>query len=104
MNNEIEIGRKVVEDVGQRLERHPGMKARVARLLDVLENTTGDVRRADEAERRARDELRTMGQELLGEWGQRLANQEAAKLEAEGGVVRQVKKNCTGTAHSEKSR
>ena len=104
MERVSEIGRKEVEDVAQRLERHPAMKLRVARLLDVLENTSGDVRRADDAERRAIEELRAMGQELLEGWGEALAEKEAKQLEAGGGVARQVKKNCTGSAHSERLR
>jgi hypothetical protein len=62
------------------------------RLLDVVENTGGDVKLADEAERRAIEELRKMGQQVMQGWGQRLAGREAQELEETGGVVRQVKK------------
>lgn len=92
------------EQVAQRLERHPEVMARVLRLLDVMENTQGDVRRADDAERRAIDELRAMGQEVLQGWGMHLAQKEAQALQASGGVVRQGKKNSTGTARSVKSK
>ena len=78
--------------VAQRLERHPEVMARMQRLLDVMENTDGDVRRADEAERRAIDELCAMGQEALQGWGINLAQKEAQTLQASGGVVRQGKK------------
>lgn len=78
--------------VAQRLERHPEVMVRVQRLLDVMENTAGDVRRADEAERRAIDELRAMGQEVLQGWGSNLAQKESQTLQASGGVVRQGKK------------
>lgn len=90
--------------VAQRLERHPEVMARVQRLLDVMENTNGDVRRADEAERRAIDELRAMGQEVLQGWGTNLAQKEGQTLQASGGVVRQGKKNSTGTVRSVKSK
>lgn len=82
------------EDVGQRLGRHPTVKARVERMLDLLENVGGDLKRADEAERRVIEEIRLMGQELLQGWGQRLADTEAEQMQAEGGVVRQVKKTA----------
>jgi len=75
-----------------RLDRHPTVKARVERMLDLIENAGGDLKRADEAERRAIEELRSMGQELLCDWGQRLADTEAAQAESGGDVVRQVKK------------
>jgi hypothetical protein len=80
------------ESVAQRLERHPIVKARITKLLDLIENADGDVRRADDAERRAIDELRAMGQELLHGWGQRLADEEAQRVAKDTGFVRQVKK------------
>jgi len=67
-----EVGRTGGEALVERLERHPGMKARIERVLDVLENTSGDLIRADEAERHAIDELRAMGQELLQGWAEGL--------------------------------
>ncbi|MFH1869474.1 MAG: hypothetical protein ABIK82_09480 [Pseudomonadota bacterium] len=80
------------EDVAQRLERHPIVKARITKLLDLIENAGGDLRRADDAERRAIDELRAMGQELLHGWGQRLADEEAQRVAKDASFVRQVKK------------
>ena len=80
------------EDVMQRLERYPLVKARMTKILDLIENTGGDLRLADAAEQRAIDELRAMGQEILQGWGQRLANEEAARMGQEAAVVRQVKK------------
>lgn len=87
-----EVGRTGGEALVERLERHPGMKARIERVLDVLENTSGDLIRADEAERHAIDELRAMGQELLQGWAEGRAQKEARRLEADDRVVRQVKK------------
>ncbi len=78
----------------RRLERHPTVKARVGCLLDLIENTGGDLKRADEAERRAIEELRKMGQEVLRDWGQGRAEEEAKQLERQGQVIRQVKKTA----------
>jgi len=80
------------DELQRRLERHPTVKARVERMLDLIEDAGGDLKKADDAERRAIDELRAMGQELLCDWGQRLADEEAVRLDADPGVVRQVKK------------
>jgi len=88
--------------VAERLERHPELKERMERLLDVVENAAGDVKLADEAERRTIEELRMMGQQTMQSWGQRLADEEARELEKKGGAVRQSKKNSTGSARSEK--
>ena len=85
--------------VAQRLARHPEVMTRMLRLLDVMENTDGDVRRADEAERRAIDELRAMGQEVLQGWGAHLAQKESQTLQANGGVVRQGKKKTPLVQH-----
>ena len=98
-----EEGRVRGEDVAQRLERHPIVKARIMKLLDLIENAGGDLRRADDAERRAIDELRSMGQELLQGWGQRLSDEEAQRMDQDIALVRQVKKSSTGTARSVKS-
>lgn len=92
MGDDIETKARQEESLGTRLNRHPVVKARVARLLDLIENAGGDLKRADEAERRAIEELRMMGQELMHGWGQRLADDEARQLETGNGVVRQVKK------------
>ena len=103
MDKEAKVAaRQQGESVAERLERHPELKARMERLLDVVENASGDVKLADEAERRAIEELRLMGQQIMQGWGQRLADKEARELEGNGGVVRQSKKNSTGTARSEK--
>ncbi|MDO8811330.1 MAG: hypothetical protein Q7J38_04795 [Gallionella sp.] len=53
--SELEQVEKCVggENLAARLERQPLIKSRVERLLDVVENTHGDIKRADEAERRA---------------------------------------------------
>ena len=103
MAKNVEAGRRSSEELVKRLERHPAMKARMERVLDVLENAAGDLSRADDAERRAIDELRAMGQEVLQAWGEGQAQRGALELEAGGGVVRQAKKNCIGSARSAKS-
>lgn len=54
-------------------EEREARKVRMERLLEVVENASGDVKLADEAERRAIEELRVMGQQVTQEWGKRLA-------------------------------
>ena len=94
MKRNPELNLAAPADLNGRLDRHPAVKARVARMLDLLENTGGDVKRADEAERRVIDELRAMGKELLCDWGQGVADEESKRLLKMGGVVRQVKKTA----------
>ena len=92
MEKREEVAREGSEELVKRLERHPAMKARIERVLDVLENTSGELRRADDAEERAIDELRAMGQELLQSWAQGQMQKEAERLQTDDHVVRQVKK------------
>ena len=77
-----------------RLEQHPVMKARMLRLLDMVENAGGDLKRADDAEQRAIDELRAMGQELLQDWAQKRVSDEVTSLMRQDTVVHQVKKTA----------
>lgn len=102
MNTKVVVSQG--ESVLDRLERRPELMAIMGRLLDVIENASGDVKLADEAERRVIDEVRLMGQEVMSRWGQRLADEEALGTEAAGGVVRQSKKNSIGYARLAKSR
>ena len=92
MDMEKKLTRRGGESIAERLERHPALMARVGRVLDVVENASGDVRRADEAERQAIEEIRQMGLEVMQGWGQRRADEAAAEQEAAGDVVREVKK------------
>ena len=62
----------------ERLEKHPHLKNRFESLPDIVENTDGDLEKANEAEKRVIEELRTMGGELLTDWA---LNLEAKKVE-----------------------
>ena len=76
----------------ERLKVHPELKERVERLLEVVENASGDIEKANEAERRVFEELRQMGQEALTGWAARQHAKKVKALEAEGGVSRKEKK------------
>ena len=91
----MDLDRKLVEvkreSAVERRERHPELKARRERMLEVVENASGDVRRADEAEPRAIEELRQRGLAIRRDWGQKTSTEATRDLEAQGGVVREVK-------------
>jgi hypothetical protein len=86
-----------------RLDHHPRLKQRIASLLAVVENTQGDLKRADDVEMRVIEEIRRMGQEALQSWAEQqvLRTEQALRAQAQAGVGRQGKKNSTGTRHSE---
>ena len=78
--------------IAKRLEAHPILAARFLRILEIAEDSGGDLRRADDAEQRAIDELRVLGQEVLRDWGRRREEIEFAKARQQGNVVQLVKK------------
>jgi len=55
-------------NIEQRLNRHPQLKKRIEKLLELVENTDGDVQKANDAEQKVIEELRKMGNELLHDW------------------------------------
>ncbi|MCI0419071.1 MAG: hypothetical protein L0312_07610 [Acidobacteria bacterium] len=63
----------------ERLKAHPKLRARMEQLLAVVENASGDIEKANEAERRVFEERRQMGQEALTGWAER---QPEKKVEA----------------------
>jgi len=88
-----------------RLNKHPHLRQRVEALLDVVENTSGDCIKADDAEQYVIDELRKMGNETLSSWAKngvisaiKKQYQETPKAHRKG------KKTSAGTAPLEKSR
>lgn len=51
-----------------RLNQHPQLRARIERLVDLVEDAGDDLRKADEAERRVIEAVRRLGQEVLEDW------------------------------------
>jgi hypothetical protein len=86
------------------LNRHPHLKNRIESLLQVVENTAGDVTLAVAAERRVIEEIRQMGQEALEAWAIRQVEQMAGALEGAAGIWRNGQKKSAGTARLETSR
>jgi len=70
----------------QRLNRYPPLRARVERLLGVVEDAAGDSLQADAAERRVIEELRQLGQEALTAWAERNLDKSAAEATAKPGI------------------
>lgn len=83
-----------------RLNRHPALRERMERLLEVVENAAGDARLADEAEQRVIEELRRLGADTLTAWAEtRLVRHTESELaKAEGRSA--GKKNSIGTRRS----
>ena len=52
----------------ERLEAHPELKKYVDAMLDIAEDVTGTLKKADDAEIKVVDNMRKMGAALLHEW------------------------------------
>jgi hypothetical protein len=86
-----------------RIRAHPGLKERIEAILDIAENKSGELITADQAEGKAIEEVKKLGQELLKEWAvqQHIKAIETAK-KTHPNAKKHEKKNSTGNRHSEK--
>lgn len=80
-----------------RLNRHPALRVRVESLLGAVENETGELEKADAAERRLIEEMRRMGKEALTAWAEKGIEDCTTQAHREPGVVSGGKKSSTGT-------
>ena len=91
-----------IERLIRKLESYPEVLDRVERIMEVVENDTGEAITADEAEELLVQELRRMGHDALQGW----ANRKEEKLErdysARSGMVRREKKDSTGRPDSDR--
>jgi hypothetical protein len=88
----------------ERLEEHPELRERFEMILDIVDNVDGDVEKADEAERRAIEALRQLGNEVVQDWAQRQHRKKETEYNDTRGVDRKEKKPSTGSQSSEKSK
>jgi|APMed6443717190_1056831.scaffolds.fasta_scaffold129987_1 hypothetical protein len=75
-----------------RLNKHPHLKGRIERLLEILENADGDVKKADEAEKLVMEELRKMGNEALHDWALNREEKEVEVIRKNKGLKNNGKK------------
>ena len=92
------------ETLSERLTRHPELAERFEMILDIVDNAAGDVEKADEAERRAIEAVRQLGNEVLQSWAQRQHQKKEQEYDAKAEVSRKQKKTSIGTRSSERSK
>jgi len=83
-----------------RLRKHPKLFARMEGLLEVVENSAGDIKKASEAEMRVIEEVRQMGQDALQSWATGQVEKAREEADQREGVRSAGKKNSVGTARS----
>lgn len=82
------LGRPNVE---ARLDKYPGLRAKVEGMLDIIENAGGDVEKAAVAEQRVIDAMRELGHDVLQRWAHQQQQTQAAAGQATPGVNRKEK-------------
>lgn len=86
-----------------KINSHPSIRKRVEEILNIAENTSGDLITARQAEEKAIEEIRKLGQEVLKGWAESQHNKAVEKAKLEQPKAREhVKKNYIGNLHLEK--
>lgn len=87
----------------ERLMNHPQLKNRIEALLDIAENTSGNLELADVAEEQLIIEIQKTGQEVLQTWAKGQETRKAETLRScNKRVIAHSKKNFTGNQHSDR--
>jgi cell fate (sporulation/competence/biofilm development) regulator YlbF (YheA/YmcA/DUF963 family) len=85
----------------EKLEEYPHLRKRFEEILNVAESD--DIITADEAEEKAIEETRKLGQEMLYGWAVKQHKKQIHKvIDSHPEAKRQGKKNSTGDRHLEK--
>jgi len=92
MDNLSGTGAERIKSLDERLREYPGLRERIEALVGVVENASGDVVKADEAEQRVVEELRQMGQAALQAWAERKQERVEAAGAGRGDVSPKEKK------------
>jgi hypothetical protein len=85
-----------LSDFMKRLEKQPILLKRFEQLLSIVENSTGDIQKANEAEMRVIKELREMGGEALTAWGEQQVSTLTEHYKKKEGCYQAGKKNSAG--------
>jgi hypothetical protein len=80
------------QSLEERLKDLPELRASIERMLEVVENSAGDMEKAATAEEHVTEELRQMGNEVLHGWAQRQEQKKEEKYNDKKGVNRKGKK------------
>lgn len=87
----------------QKLSKHPDLRKRMEKILNIAVDMDESIQLADTAEERLIEEGRHLNRETLEAWALNKIKQTAARFEQKHkNAGKDVKKNSTGTARSEK--
>lgn len=83
----------------ERLQKHPRLQKRFTEILNIAENTSGELITADEAESKAIEEVRKLGRDVLQEWADNRHAEQINEFEKKHSARKHVKKNSIGKQH-----
>ena len=86
------------------LQRHPDLQAEFEAILNIANNSDGDLVKADEVEERVSQELQLLGQRVIQSWATRKHQKLQAISDAHSDLTRKEKKDSTGTPATAKSK
>lgn len=84
----------------EKLKNHSRLKKRFNEILEIAENTSGELITADQAEMKAIEEVRKLGQEVMQEWALGQHEKAIQNAKKEHPTIRKhIKKNSIGNLH-----
>ena len=93
INQQSETQAERTKRLVEKLENQPEILAHLERILEVVENETGEATTADEAEELLVLEMRRLGQSSLGGWARRKESRLEAEYADRKGMVKREKKS-----------
>lgn len=84
-----------------KLKNHPRLKKRFDEILNIAENTSGKLITADEAEMKAIEEVRKLGQEIMQEWADNQHKKQIEAFDSKHKSRKHIKKNSIGKQPSD---
>lgn len=90
-------------DFMKRIEKQPALLKRFEQLLCIVEDSAGDIQKANEAEMRVIETLREMGNEALTAWGDLQISTLTENHKKKEGCYQAGKKNFAGIQPTDKS-
>jgi hypothetical protein len=85
------------EELLNRLQKQPAIRARLVELLETAEDSTGELRLADDAEDRIVVQMRQMSLEVMQAWADNQVQRSEQEVRRSGHAHREGKKNSAGT-------
>jgi hypothetical protein len=83
------------QSLDQRFNNRPHLRRRLLKIADMIDQTVTQGCSADEAEARAIEQIRQLGNEVLSDWGEKSEADAVAKAQQDNPKLQPYrKKNC----------